>query len=143
MAAPFGFGVGDFIAVATLIKNIKSALQDSGGARDDYQELERELQLLELALAALRSLTGPPQRQAEIMAIKLIALSCRHTLDAFYANIKKYDRSLSVTSRVGVMRASGKMVQWGLLMQADVVKLRSYVAAHVGSLNTLISAEIL
>jgi hypothetical protein len=70
MAASFGFGVGDFIAVATLIKNIKSALQDSGGARDDYQELERELQLLELAHAALRSLTSPPQRQAEIMAIK-------------------------------------------------------------------------
>jgi len=94
-------------------------------------------------MATLRSLTGPPQRQAEIMAIKLVTLSCRHTLNTFYTNIKKYDRSLSVTSRVGMMRASGKMVQWGLLMQADVVKLRSYVAAHVGSLNTLISAEIL
>jgi hypothetical protein len=62
MSVPFGVGVGDFIVVATLIINIKSALQDSDGARDDYQELERELDLLELAPAAVKSLTRPPHR---------------------------------------------------------------------------------
>jgi hypothetical protein len=143
MPAPFGFSIGDFIAVATLIKDIASALQESGGARDDYQELERELELLELALSAVKSLTGPPQRQSEIMAIKLVALSCRHSLDVFYANIKKYNQNLSVTSRVSRMRASGKMLQWGLLMQSDIAKLRSYITTHVGNMNTLISAEIL
>jgi len=143
MPAPFGFGVGDFIAVATLINNIRAALKDSGGARDEYQELERELELLELALAAIKTLTGPPHRQSEITAIKLVALSCRRTLDTFYAGIKKYDQSLSVTSRPSRTRASVKMVQRNLLMQADVTELRNYVAAHVGTLNILISTEIL
>jgi hypothetical protein len=143
MVPAFGFGVGDFIAVATLINSIRTALQDYGGARDEYQELERELGLLELALTAVKSLTGPPQRDAEIAAIKVIALSCRHMLNAFYQNVKKYEQSLSVTSRVTKFRASGRMVQWGLLMQGDVTKVRGYVAAHVASLNTLISAEIL
>lgn len=141
--AAFGFGVGDFIAVATLINNIRGSLQDCGGARDDYQELERELRHLELTLAVVKTLTGPPERQAEIVAIKSIALSCRQTLDAFDKNIKKYERSLSVTSRVGRLKASGRAVQWGLLMQADVEKFRTYIVAHVGSLNTVIAAEIL
>jgi hypothetical protein len=143
MPAPFGFGVGDFIAVATLIKNIRAALKDSGGARDEYQELERELALLELALGAIKTLTGPPHRQGEITAIKLVALSCRRTLDHFYSSVTKYDKSLSAVSIPSRARASVKMVQWNLLMQADVTKLRSYLEAHVGSLNVLISTELL
>ena len=143
MLASFGFRAGDFIAVATLIKNIKAALKDSGGARDEYQELERELALLELALGAIKTLTGPPHRQGEITAIKLVALSCRRTLDDFYSSITKYDKSLSAESMPRRARTSLRMVQWSLLMQADVTKLRSYLEAHVGSLNILISTELL
>lgn len=143
MPAPFGFGVGDFIAVVTLINKIRAALKDSGGARDEYQQLERELALLELALGAIKTLTGPLHRQGEITAIKSVALSCRRTLDDFYSSIKKYEESLSVVSRKSRARSSAKQVQWSLLMQSDVTKLRSYLESHVGILNILISTELL
>ena len=143
MPVPFGFSVGDFIALSSLISNIRTSLQSYGGARADYQELERELEILQLALAAIKSLTGPSQRHSEISAIKLVALSCRQTLNEFYARIQKYEKSLGITSKQSKGRASGRMVQWGLYMQVDMAKMRSYIAAHVGTLNTLLSTEVL
>jgi hypothetical protein len=33
----FGFGVGDFLAAATLIKDIVVCFKDSGGSASEYQ----------------------------------------------------------------------------------------------------------
>ena len=52
----FGFSVGDFIAVGSLIKDISSCLQDAGGSKTEYQELLRELECLQQALHHLDKL---------------------------------------------------------------------------------------
>jgi len=143
MGPVFGFGVGDFIAVATLINSIRTSLQDAGGARDEFQELERELELLDRTLKVVKTLQGSKERESEIATFKLVALSCRHVLDGFWKNLKKYESSLSVSSRMGKAKAAWTMVQWGLSMQGVVMKLRRYIATHVGLLNTLIAAEVL
>ena len=43
----FGFAVGDFVAVGTLIANIVHSLR---GTRSEYQELTRELEKYEVPL---------------------------------------------------------------------------------------------
>lgn len=46
----FGFSVGDFVAAATLVKDIIVCLKDSGGSASEYQELMDELHGLQIVL---------------------------------------------------------------------------------------------
>lgn len=39
MPVPFGFGVGDFIAVIGLITEVGMILKDSGGASSEFQDV--------------------------------------------------------------------------------------------------------
>ena len=52
----FGFSVGDFIAAASLISNIVSCLQSSGGSASEYQELTDDLHGLRLVLSKIEHL---------------------------------------------------------------------------------------
>ena len=50
MVVPFGFSVGDCIAVSLLIKDAVLALDSAHGAAAEYQEIIRELWALDRAL---------------------------------------------------------------------------------------------
>ena len=76
----FGFSIGDFIAVATLIKDIAVCLKDSGGSASEYQELMDELHGLLLVLDKIEHLEG--QTEA-ITSIKVAALNCNFVLQDF------------------------------------------------------------
>ncbi|KUJ10036.1 uncharacterized protein LY89DRAFT_710862 [Mollisia scopiformis] len=49
----FGFSVGDFLAVGTLVADITKSLREAGGSKSEYQELLRELESLNHALKHL------------------------------------------------------------------------------------------
>ena len=131
----FGFSVGDFIAGASLIKGIISAL--NGAAELEYRELELELHGLERALGELEHLVPEEGQEDAVNSVKAAALMCRSPLEEFYEKLKQY-RCLTrpgAKNKSEVVRGWGKKVQWSLSMSDEVQRLRSYVAAHVGSLN--------
>lgn len=66
----FGFSVSDFIAASQLIAGIISSLKESGGSRSEYQELVRELVILDRTLKHLDTLKGPG-----VDSVKCAALS--------------------------------------------------------------------
>jgi hypothetical protein len=90
----FGFSVADFFTVTSLITNIVGSLQASGGSSFDYQELIRELDLLQRALTDIEHLTGPPSELPSINAIKCSALNCQYVLDEFAGKLRRYEKSL-------------------------------------------------
>ncbi|PQE09528.1 Ankyrin repeat-containing protein [Rutstroemia sp. NJR-2017a BBW] len=114
----FGFSIGDFIAGATLIKEIISALR--GTAKLEYRELELELHGLKRALDELEHLQPGPGQEVAVNSVKAAALMCRYPLEEFQANLN---------------RKVARKVQWNISMLDEVQKLRAYIAAHVGSLN--------
>ena len=131
----FGFSAGDFIAAATLIKNLVSALRSSSSS--EYRELILELHGLQRALDEIEHLECLPEQQASLNAVKAAALMCHFPLSEFSAFVEKY-QSLDPTSRAagdGGPQLWRKKVQWSFSMEQDVQKLRAYLAAHVGSLN--------
>jgi hypothetical protein len=90
----FGFSVGDFLTVTNLMVNIVSSLRSSGGSSSNYQELFRELDLLQRALADIGHLTGRPLEQPSINAIKCSALNCQYVLGEFTGKLRRYEKSL-------------------------------------------------
>lgn len=141
MVPPFGFSVGDFIAVGVLIKDVIVCLQSSSGSAADYRELMRELEGLAHALHEIEHLRGSPQQEVAISAIKCAALNCNYVLHEFLQKVKKYEKSLGDSVESKKLKAAGRKIQWKLDMEEDVLKLRAYLNAHVGSLNMRMLAE--
>ncbi|MCJ1261586.1 hypothetical protein MMC22_001451 [Lobaria immixta] len=131
----FGFSVGDFITVATLIKTIVSALRTTSTA--EYHELLLELHGLQRALNEIERLNGPPSQEPAINAVKVAALMCQYPLNDFASKLKKYkglDHNIKADDGGG-MKTWRLKLQWGFTMEEEVQKLRAYLIAHVGSLN--------
>jgi hypothetical protein len=125
----FGVSVGDFIAVAKLIKEIASCLQDTHGAKQDYQDLVRELECLEQALRHLDQLQQSPASTSsvDLDSIKYAALSCRRPLEQFLGKIRKYDRSLGIWGKNGVIKTATDKLKWGFCQKEEVGKLQAYL----------------
>jgi hypothetical protein len=104
----FGFSVGDFLAVAKLIASITTSLKATGGSSSDYQELVRELTLLQRALTDIEHLTGPPVELPSINAIKCSALNCQYVLDEFAGKLRRYENSLGHGAVAEEERASAE-----------------------------------
>jgi len=136
----FGFSVGDFIAVGNLIKDISSCLQDTEGAKADYRELLRELECLQQALQYLDKLqNGNSSSSTNLDSIKYAALSCRRPLEQFLGKIRKYDKSLGIWGKNGIIKSTADKIRWEFGHKEDIRKLQGYLNIHVGTINILLA----
>lgn len=136
----FGFSVGDFVAVAKVIADIISSLRAS--SMSAYCELIVELHNLERALDDIEHLKYNPEQTAAATAVKVAALTCRFPLDEFGAKLEKFQclqarERMGIRARVNVWRLK---LEWGFTMEEEVQRLRTYLTAHVGSLNMRLTA---
>lgn len=138
----FGFSVGDFLAAATLIKDIVTCLRDSGGAASEYQELMLELDGLHRALDKIEHLRASPGRAESINGLKVAALNCAFVLQDFYEKLDTYKR-LGQEEKQRSARRSGKMIRWELTMKEDVRNLRTYLQVHTSTLIARLAIEAL
>jgi hypothetical protein len=114
----FGFSVGDFLAAATLIKDIVVCLKDSGGSASEYQELMDELHGLQIVLDKIDHLEGSARQTEAINSIKVAALNCQLVLQSFRRKLEPYDKSLERGKTRGWAKDLTKKVRWGLTMKA-------------------------
>jgi hypothetical protein len=135
----FGFSVGDFIAVGSLIADITSSLREAGGSKSEYQELLRELECLQQALTHLDKLQLRGSSPTNLDSIKYAALSCRRPLEQFLVKIKKYNPSLGVWSERNPIRGATDKVRWAFGQKDEIRKLQSYLNVHVGTINILLA----
>jgi hypothetical protein len=135
----FGFSVGDFIAVGSIINTIVGSLNEAGGSKSDYQELLRELESLQQALHHLDRLQLGDACSTDLDSIKYAALSCRRPLEQFLAKIEKYDKSLGVWSDRSALRGAADKVRWAFGQKDEIRRLQSYLNVHVGTINMLLA----
>lgn len=136
----FGFSVGDFITVGKVIAEIISLLQDATQARQEYQELIRELESLNNVLRSLDKLQPKGSTSSQVLdSIKYSALSCRQPMEEFLQKIKKYDSSLGTWSNVSGMRGASEKLKWAFGKKEGLVKLQNYLNVHVGTISLLMA----
>ncbi|KAL9079208.1 MAG: hypothetical protein Q9157_001877 [Trypethelium eluteriae] len=117
MVVPFGISVGDFIAFIEITIKVVNALQDSKGARKEYEGISRELVSLKHALTGIQ--------------------------DDFLDKTQKYDLSLgSATHSRPKWKDGLRKIQWTLYSKEDVQKFRWQLYSHTASLILLLGQVI-
>lgn len=134
----FGFSIGDFLTVGSLIVEVIFSLKQTGGSVRHYQDLILELEGLRNALLQIDRLVGPDELQPTIHSIKITALKCRFFLQEFQTQARKYDRSLGLGNTAGKFKDAHMKIRWGLWKKEAVDELRVKVNAHVGSISMLL-----
>jgi hypothetical protein len=136
----FGFSVGDFLAAGKLTAEIISSLKDAGGAKSEYQEVLRELECLKRALQHLDQIQCSNSALSKNLdSIKYAAASCRHPLEEFLNKIKKYNKSLGIWGKEGVIKGTADKFRWMLGKKEAVAKLQCYLNVHMGTINMLLA----
>jgi hypothetical protein len=100
MSITFG-SVGDIIAVSLIIKDLVKALDDSRGSANEYQEMIRELWMLDRVLLEVELLSRTYDQTTELNALcitaRRIASECHKCIQNFWDRIKKYENSLGTS----------------------------------------------
>lgn len=139
MVVPYGFGVGDFIAVIDLIIKVSKALRDIGGAASEYQDVVLELESLQKILTHLgnvRFVISSTTKHAD--TLQNLALQCQRPLQEFLDRIAGFEASLDAKTDRKLLRTAPRKMQWGAFMAAEIPKLRSVVAAKLLALQLLL-----
>ena len=132
MPVPFGFGVGDFIAVIKLIARVAHALKNSGGAASEYQDVIQELEYLQTVLAHLGTVRFQDVASTKpAVRLTLLISACQRPLEEFLERIARFSDSLNVNSQRGFLHRIPRKAQWGAFMGEEIPKLRAVVAAKV------------
>ncbi|PMD29355.1 hypothetical protein L207DRAFT_445554 [Hyaloscypha variabilis F] len=139
----FGWSAGDIWAAIQLLNRIISSVNNIGGSRDNFQELQTELEGLRRALHEISQLASQPGQIPEIVALKFAACLCEDTLKRFFEKIKPFDEALGLGTKVPKLRVAPRMVRWELLVKKDIPEFRCYLVAHVGSLNLRLNTALL
>ena len=143
MPVPFGFGVGDFIAVIKLITKVAHALKDSGGAASEYQDVVQELEYLQTILTHLGTVRFRDVASTK-PAVRLTSLisACQRPLEAFLERIASFNDSLNANSQRGFLHKIPRKAQWGAFMGEEIPKLRAVVAAKVMQVQLVLQLYI-
>ena len=145
---PITFGsVGDIISVCLLVKNLVDALGDSRGSSTEYQELVRELWVLERALLEVDMLSRTCDRTVELNALsetaRLAADQCRYSIQSFLDKVKEYGPSLRDGGSRNVLRDTSKKLRWRMSHKADLTWFRAEINAHSTSINMLLMTAVM
>lgn len=143
MAAPFGFSIGDVIAVSILIKDVFNALDSATGSVSEHQELCRELWALDRSLLEVEMLSRTCDTSIELNAlshtVRRVVDQCRECIEAFLAKLKGYERSLGdekgCGSRISDVR---RKIKWGLTQKDELVRFRTTINGHSSAINMML-----
>ena len=147
---PVTFGsVGDIISVSLLVKDLIDALNDSRGSKRQYEEVVRELWILDRSLLEVDLLSRTYASTPELIALcetaRHVIGKCRVLVKEFTAKIKDYE-SAFVGGVGGTQRriaATARKIQWQICQKDEVAKFRAQINAHTASMNMLLSTALM
>ncbi|KAF2179281.1 hypothetical protein K469DRAFT_596763 [Zopfia rhizophila CBS 207.26] len=144
MPAGFGFSVGDFVAAINLVRTVIDALKRTGGAKDDFTELIRQLYSLEKALIRVNDVELDDSQLEDAVALQHAASQCRLTIDEFLVRVSKYQPHLGQIKAgpayLARAKAAWMAIRWAICEEKDVAKFRADLNAHVTSIELLLLA---
>ena len=135
----FGWSVGDIIAGIELVSKIGKALQEVGGAADDYQESATSLKVFEEALQFIQTFAQSYAGGESIQAasIEKHALSMKNALTSFLSKIDEYEGSLGASADRKWFHHPKKKIKWAFFVSKEVDLLKSRTNFSVTALQSL------
>ena len=132
---PLGWSVGDLLtAISVIIKSVK-ALDETKGAKAEYQELMSELYTLERVLLAIKSLDIDQSSSSEGSALQKAIQGFQACIDDFCKTNEKYQ---SLTAGPSTAKDQLRKLKWALGHKDDVQKFREALGKKTASLDLLL-----
>ncbi|KAK0668550.1 hypothetical protein QBC41DRAFT_276733 [Cercophora samala] len=140
-ALTFG-AVGDFLALLSLINDIRSALDDCRGSNKTYRDLVESLTLLQKSLEQVEKIYQGPNFASGLQDLGAIAQATVNqacaSLQEFRDKVSsKYGSSLASNGSGNVFKDVTRKIQWKF-EEKDVEQFRAKVAGLTVSLNLLL-----
>ncbi|OAG42663.1 hypothetical protein AYO21_02946 [Fonsecaea monophora] len=142
MPVPFGFSVGDFVAVIQLTGKIISSLKGVGGSASEYQHAVVELESLKRLLEKVTKLTITEDNAVQVNALRGLALACEPCLQEFYQKLRSYEASIGPYAPRGRLKGAFHKVKWAFLGSEEFSQFRKFIAMKVLCLSLLLSMHI-
>jgi len=117
-------------------KNCREAIDETKGAKSDYQGLMKELYSLERVLVAIKSLETDHLSSDEVSTLRQAMTDCQTCIDNFLKTIKSYQ---SLTAGKSTPRDQILKIKWALGHKDDVQKFRETLDKRTTSLSLLLS----
>jgi preprotein translocase subunit SecE len=147
MAAPaFGFSFGDIVTAIKILNDVRTALRETGGSRDEFQHILVDLQQLEIILEQLnRGAWDHGGDAGHLNAIKGMASTCQVPLRAFLTKIEKYKvlQAKELGSFRARLKGEARKVQWAVTMKEEVEKFRAVIVATFVTIILLIQPHMM
>ncbi|KAF2195563.1 hypothetical protein K469DRAFT_722762 [Zopfia rhizophila CBS 207.26] len=122
-----------------LTREREGSLKDIGGAKSEYHELLRALEVVQDALRRLDRLQPSESTCSSLDSIKYVALSCQYPLNDFLAGIRRYDKTLGLWAKERPTSTALNKLKWTFRHQNRVSHLQTYLKIHVGTINILLA----
>jgi len=108
--------VGDFLAIAVLIRDAIVALDDAGGSVSEYSQLIRELLSLERAFLEVGLLCQTPQPTPELLAVSVqirrIADQCKSCIEKLLAPVYEYTKHFRLGGSGNKLKDAVQRLKW-------------------------------
>jgi hypothetical protein len=122
----FGFGVGDFIAGASLAYKLYEALSDVKGSKSEFAKVSQELLGVHKVLSQVEQLRANNQlAQDTLNALLFLTNGISDAVENFESILEKYDKSFQDGGSGNALRDLVKKGSWRFHMQ-DHVSLYFY-----------------
>lgn len=134
---PLGWSIGDLLSAIGVLKSVIEALDESAGAKADYQELMKEIYGLERVLITIKELgLDDSPLHPEHGVLRQAIDECQSCIDKFLKPLETY-RSLA-SGGSSSLKDQFRKVKWALGHENDVRKFREAFGKRIASLNLLI-----
>ncbi|KAL9087610.1 MAG: hypothetical protein Q9165_006534 [Trypethelium subeluteriae] len=131
----FGFGVGDVLAVLSLLERVIIEIRHFKQAPLHFQQLQVELELLRNTLSQILKLQPENVVEFEFMGrIRAITLLCHRALEVFIDKMISKSHSLGCFRTANTLSSMGARLHWSMVARKDVSELRDVII----SMNTSI-----
>jgi len=135
MPVGFGFSVGDFLAVLTLVGTVIDALRESSHVSASFYSLINELFALETSFLRVKSLETDDDQYVQL---RQAASQCQRTIDAFYKKIQKYQPHLQQEGTDSKIKDVWKKIKWATCKKQDLEEFRAEIRGHTSSIEILL-----
>jgi len=138
----FGFGVGDFVAVGTLIFKIGTTLRESSGSSAQYQELVLRFDCFEKLLKTVHNqITGSQLPPSTVRAIGVHVSRCEPLLQKFNKTTEKYKSSLSQGGSGKKFKDNWRKIGWGMYKRDEIMELYDGLGMQIDAIRLLLSCH--
>ncbi|KAH0545424.1 hypothetical protein FGG08_000565 [Glutinoglossum americanum] len=142
MPVPFGFSVGDFVAVAGLVWKLCQALDESSEDTEEFRKVQLELLSFHSAIIGLEQLicTGAILSEEQVARIKNVLENCRRPISEFEKHTEKYKAGPADGDGVQAIGKLRKRVQWTFLGKKKVEPFRKTVQSYSAILGLIMQS---